>query len=47
MTETEKHPIQLKITKDLFDWLYHYTDSEKLSENTITIKGLNTIFVKE
>lgn len=47
MTEMEKHPTQLQITKELFDWLYHFTDSEKLSDKTITIKGSSTIFVKE
>lgn len=45
MTEMENNPDKIYISKELFDWVYHFTDSEKLEENKIKIKGIPSICV--
>ena len=43
LTELEKNPKQAIVSRTLFDWLNQYTDIEKIDDNKLTIKGLNTI----
>lgn len=43
LTEIEKNPKQVIVSRHLFDWLNQYTDSEKIDDNKLTIRGSNTI----
>lgn len=43
----EKNPKQIIVSKTLFDWLYHFTDSEKIDDNKLTIRGSSVFCIKE
>ena len=43
LTEIEKNPKQVIVSRHLFDWLNQYTDSEKIDDNKLTIRGSSTI----
>ena len=47
MTEMEKNKNNIIITKELFEWLYHYTDCNKIDDNTLKINGYSNLCVLE